>query len=91
MIQKRKFKKTEIGMIPEDWIILELGELGEFRNGVNFNRTDFGKGLPIINVKICFVDIMQLLTIWMRLRKERLRIRNHTNYRKEIYYLQGLL
>jgi hypothetical protein len=35
-------------------IYLELGELGEFRNGVNFNSKDFGKGFPLINVKNLF-------------------------------------
>lgn len=31
--------------------IYRLGELGEFRNGVNFNRKQFGNGHPVINVK----------------------------------------
>lgn len=36
------------------WSEASLGQLGEFRNGANFNRTDFGVGLPIINVKNLF-------------------------------------
>jgi type I restriction enzyme S subunit len=54
MKQKTKFKQTEIGMIPGDWKIEELGTLGNFRNGINFNRTDFEEGYPIINVKNLF-------------------------------------
>jgi type I restriction enzyme S subunit len=34
-----------------EWESATLGELGEFRNGVNFSQDDYGSGLPIINVK----------------------------------------
>lgn len=37
--------------LPIGWNILELGDLGEFRNGANFNKSQFGVGLPIVNVK----------------------------------------
>ena len=35
----------------EEWIDCKLGELGEFRNGVNFNSSQEGVGLPVIKVK----------------------------------------
>lgn len=35
----------------DEWIDCKLGELGEFRNGVNFNSTQEGIGLPVIKVK----------------------------------------
>lgn len=35
----------------DEWIDCKLGELGEFRNGVNFNSTQEGVGLPVIKVK----------------------------------------
>lgn len=54
MNKQTKFKDTEIGKIPEDWDVKKLGELGELKNGVNFNRGDFGKGLPVINVTNLF-------------------------------------
>ena len=54
MKQKSKFKQTEIGMIPEDWEVEKLGDIGELKNGVNFNRNDFGEGFPIINVTNLF-------------------------------------
>lgn len=47
-------QKTELGLIPKDWTIVKLGELGELKNGVNFSRKDFGEGLPIINVTNLF-------------------------------------
>lgn len=34
-----------------NWQTVNLGELGEFKNGANFTRSDFGIGYPIINVK----------------------------------------
>jgi len=46
-----KFKQTEIGEIPEDWNKDRLGSFGTFKNGINFNRSQFGKGYKVINVK----------------------------------------
>jgi type I restriction enzyme S subunit len=40
-----------VSKLCNDWEIVSLGDLGEFRNGANFNKTHFGVGLPIINVK----------------------------------------
>ncbi len=34
-----------------EWESATLGELGQFRNGVNFSQDDYGSGLPIVNVK----------------------------------------
>lgn len=51
MNSEANFKVTEIGLIPDEWDIFKLGSLGELRNGVNFNRNDFGEGYPVINVK----------------------------------------
>lgn len=48
------FRDTEVGKIPNDWKIKKLGCFGDFRNGINFSREDFGKGYPIINVKNLF-------------------------------------
>jgi type I restriction enzyme S subunit len=54
MIQKAKFKKTEIGMIPEDWEIKKLGDIGTLKNGINYNRNDVGEGLKVVSVKQLF-------------------------------------
>jgi len=34
-----------------EWGIINLGQLGSFRNGLNFSQNDYGFGFPIINVK----------------------------------------
>ena len=46
-----KFKKTEIGEIPEEWEIKSLGELGEFKNGINKSKEDFGFGCKFVNIQ----------------------------------------
>ncbi|MGE4574403.1 MULTISPECIES: restriction endonuclease subunit S [Parachlamydia] len=44
------YKISELGMIPEDWNIIQFSDLLEFRNGVNADKTAYGKGIPFINV-----------------------------------------
>jgi type I restriction enzyme, S subunit len=33
------------------WPVVRLGQLAEFRNGINYSKSNFGKGLKVINVK----------------------------------------
>lgn len=49
-----RFKKTEIGEIPEEWEVKQLGELGEFANGINKSKQDFGSGCPFVNLNDVF-------------------------------------
>lgn len=34
-----------------DWPTVRLGELAEFRNGINYNKNSFGSGMKVIGVK----------------------------------------
>lgn len=43
------YKKTEIGLIPEDWDAIPVGDLFEFKNGLNKAKRFFGHGTPIVN------------------------------------------
>lgn len=43
-------------MLVDKWEQITLGELGEFRNGVNFNKNKKGQGIGLINVKDLFTD-----------------------------------
>lgn len=43
--------------LPRNWKIVNLGSLGEFKNGVNFNKNNKGEGLSLINVKDLFTDL----------------------------------
>ena len=48
------YKQTEVGVIPEDWDVSSLGELGQFKNGINKRKEDFGHGFPFINLMDVF-------------------------------------
>lgn len=43
------YKLTEVGVIPEDWDVVPLSELLEFKNGLNKSKQFFGYGTPIVN------------------------------------------
>lgn len=43
------YKQTEIGVIPEDWNAIPIGEFLEFKNGLNKGKAYFGYGTPIVN------------------------------------------
>jgi type I restriction enzyme S subunit len=46
---KSKYKSTEFGLIPEDWETTAIGDLLEFKNGLNKESEFFGYGTPIVN------------------------------------------
>ena len=48
------YKQTEVGVIPEDWEVRTLGALGEFKNGINKDKQDFGHGFPFVNLMDVF-------------------------------------
>ncbi|MBI5290327.1 MAG: restriction endonuclease subunit S [Chloroflexi bacterium] len=48
------YKQTEVGVIPEDWNAVPLGDLGKFKNGINKNRESFGYGSPFVNLMDVF-------------------------------------
>jgi type I restriction enzyme S subunit len=43
------YKKSESGVIPEDWDAVPVGDLFEFKNGLNKAKQFFGYGTPIVN------------------------------------------
>ena len=51
---KAGYKSTEVGVIPEDWAVKPLRELGKFKNGINKGKKDFGHGFPFINLMDVF-------------------------------------
>jgi type I restriction enzyme S subunit len=50
MAVKPGYKRTEVGVVPDDWAIQQLGELGSFKNGINKGKEDFGHGFPFVNL-----------------------------------------
>jgi len=51
---KPGYKRTDVGVIPEDWDTVPLGDLGQFKNGINKNGESFGHGSPIVNLMDVF-------------------------------------
>lgn len=43
------YRSTDLGLIPRDWELKSIGELMEFKNGLNKAKSYFGHGTPIIN------------------------------------------
>jgi type I restriction enzyme S subunit len=46
---KPGYKQTEVGVIPEDWDVVRIGDLFTFKNGLNKAKQFFGHGTPIVN------------------------------------------
>lgn len=51
---KKGYKKTKLGWIPEDWEIYKLGDFGTFKNGISKGGENFGYGTPIIGLNDVF-------------------------------------
>ena len=47
---KSGYRKTEIGVLPEDWAVKPLGQLFTFKNGVNADKRAYGTGVRFVNV-----------------------------------------
>ncbi|MCG9059741.1 restriction endonuclease subunit S [Laribacter hongkongensis] len=54
------YKKTEAGVIPEDWDAVPLTSLGCFKNGINKGSDAFGHGSPFLNL----MDVFGINRIW---------------------------
>jgi type I restriction enzyme S subunit len=48
------YNLTEVGVIPEDWELKSLGDIGKFKNGINKGAEDFGFGSPFVNLMDVF-------------------------------------
>lgn len=44
-----RYKRTALGLLPDEWAVRCLGEFMQFRNGVNAKKEDYGKGIKFIN------------------------------------------
>lgn len=45
------YKKSAIGIFPEDWEIVSLSQFFSFKNGINAEKESFGRGTKLISVK----------------------------------------
>lgn len=46
---KPGYQQTELGVVPEDWEVVRIGDLFTFKNGLNKAKRFFGYGTPIVN------------------------------------------
>lgn len=44
------YKPSSLGIIPNDWEVIEFGKLFEFKNGINAEKESYGSGVKFINV-----------------------------------------
>ena len=49
------YKRTEVGVIPNAWDMMHLGDLFVFKNGLNKAKHFFGTGTPIVN----YMDVFE--------------------------------
>ena len=74
-----EFKETEIGEIPVCWELTPMNKLGEFKNGLNKSKEDFGFGSYFVNISDIYIN---------EIIEERLLGRlNATDKEREIYKL----
>ena len=46
-----ELKETEIGLIPKSWEVVRLGEVADFKNGINFSKEQKGtQGILTVDV-----------------------------------------
>jgi type I restriction enzyme S subunit len=48
------YKKTDIGLLPEEWNAVPLYAIGWFKNGINKGSESFGHGSPFVNLMDVF-------------------------------------
>jgi len=44
------YKETNVGILPDDWELEPLGNLFNFKNGVNAEAEKYGKGIKFVNI-----------------------------------------
>jgi len=44
------YRKTKVGILPDDWELEPLGNLFNFKNGVNAEAEKYGKGIKFVNI-----------------------------------------
>ncbi len=48
------YKDSPLGKIPSDWEVKKLDDLGEFKNGINKDKEEFGHGYPLVGLMDVF-------------------------------------
>jgi len=78
---RKGYKQTEVGIIPKDWNVYFLGEIGKFKNGINKGSEAFGQGTP-------FVNLMDVFGVNSIASTENLGLITCTNFEQSTYNLK---
>jgi type I restriction enzyme S subunit len=75
-IGHKEFKQAPIGKIPKTWKVARLGEVADFKNGINFNKEQKGdKGILTVDVlnmygESIYLDLANLYRVNISLKKD---------------------
>jgi len=58
-----EFKDSPVGRIPVEWEVVELDNLGSFKNGLNKSKEDFGFGTKFINISDAYPSTLDTLNL----------------------------
>ena len=72
---KAGYKQLDIGIIPEDWDEVLIGDIFEFKNGLNKAKEFFGYGTPIVN----YMDVFK----FSGLRLDNVQGKVHVSFREK--------
>lgn len=73
--------QKRIGTFNDEWITVKLGQIGEFKNGINKGEGDFGFGYPFINL----MDVFEKPTTF---NSQNLGLINSTSAERKTYELK---
>src|SRR5680860_50792 len=83
------YKKTKLGWIPSDWETIKLGEIGEFKNGINKKKDDFGFGTPFINLMDVFGKPVLLKDNWGLVNANQAEIENYGLKKGDVLFIRS--
>ena len=83
------YKKTKLGWIPEDWEVIKLGNVGEFKNGINKGKEDFGFGIPFINLMDVFGKPVLLQDHWGLVNATQSEIENYSLKKGDVLFIRS--
>lgn len=90
-IEKYKvgYKKTKLGWIPDEWKVISLGDIGEFKNGINKGKEDFGFGVPFINLMDVFGKPVLKKDNWELVNANKSEIENYSLQRGDVLFIRS--
>jgi type I restriction enzyme S subunit len=57
------YKESKLGMIPKEWEEVQLGQVGEFKNGINKDKNSFGFGTLFVNIGDAYIEALDCSTL----------------------------